>query len=387
MDKMQSGSLTCLRHDKLNELLCTECKTYLCPECITDHVTDGHVAKYIHVLQYSPVNTLPKIDQLLAAAKGREEAVNAEAKELNTALQVFAPKFVEAVAQHAKAIEQLQTLTTQLQVYAGMKKQESYIEGVRTGLTNDKKALGEAIKAKDSQAALRIAQKVEAEELLAKQQETAQTVISRLDHVLDSISDIKGYQTLLNAANTVVAKCQFLRLVQYTQEWKCDRQYFSTKMFLSEDGLTFGNTASSGYPAIIGDVPFEHGLFAYEVIPSHLECAGKEGFGIIEREKYMAAVAADRTTPTVHDSMIGFLYKTDAKNMTAVRVGEMQLEAKYYVWVNLNELTLIIKGPGVHLTAELKAGVVYYPCFSCGCSSNRLKIRPLASYDEVDPLA
>ena len=91
----------------------------------------------------------------------------------------------------------------------------------------------------------------------------------------------------------------------------------------------------------------------------------------------MNAYESDKATPTVYNSMIGLMYRQEAKNMDVKEIRDMEMGSKYYVRVNIPELYVTIEGPGTKLKAELKSGIVYYPCFSCGCSNNKLKIRPL----------
>ena len=159
-------------------------------------------------------------------------------------------------------------------------------------------------------------------------------------------------------------------------------QTCALQMSLSEDGLTYGNTATNGYPAIIGTLPFDSSLYAFEVIPTSLDCKGKEGFGIISKDDYLNAYESDKATPTVYNSMIGLMYRQEAKNMDVKEIRDMEMGSKYYVRVNIPELYVTIEGPGTKLKAELKSGIVYYPCFSCGCSNNKLKIRPLEYFEE-----
>ena len=371
-----------MRHDRENEILCETCHTYICPECVTDHASDGHAPKFIHVLKYAPTNVLPKIDGLIESAKLREKTINEEATQLVDALQEFLPKLSELVKIHAQSAAVLKSLASQLKTYGQQKPEGVFHEKVISGLESEKKRLEQMVKAKNVKEALKLTQRIESEALITKSQETPKTIMERIYKAIEPLQDAKFYQPLINSLELAVAKCHFFRLVHYVRDWKCDRQYFSSKMFLSEDCLTYGNTASSGYPAIIGDIPFDCALYAYEAIPVHLECTSKEGFGIIERDKYLSIFNADKATPTAHEHMIGFMYKNVAKGMTVEKMVDMKMDEKYYVRVNMIELYMTITGPGLSLRAELKPGVVYAPCFSCGCSSNRIKIRPLESFDE-----
>lgn len=370
-------------HDRENEILCETCHIFICPECVSEHASDGHVPKYVHVLKYAPAKILPKIDTLIETAKTKEKAINDEAIELVDGLQTFLPKLKDMVKLHTQSAAVLKSLSSQLNVYGQQRPETIYHEKVLSGLLSEKKRLEQVIKEKNVRETLKLAQRIEAESSVAGSQETPKMILERISKAVVPLQDIRMYQPLISSLEQAIAKCHFLNLVHYIKDWKCDRQYFSTKMFLSEDGLTFGNTASSGYPGIIGNVPFDAGLYAYEVTPSHLECGGKEGFGIIERDKYLSVWNSDKTTPTIYDHMIGYLYKNTVKGMATEKVADMRMDAKYYVRVNMIELNMTITGPDVSLRTELKPGVVYVPCFSCGCSSNRMKIRPLDSFDEA----
>ncbi len=379
---MEPSTLMCMKHDRENEILCETCHTFICPECVTEHGTDGHPAKYVHIMKYAPTAILPKIDSLVDAAKAKEKTINDEAIQLVDSLQTFIPKLVELVKVHTQSAAVLKSLASQLKTYGQQKPEAVFHDKVVAGLNSEKKRLQQVLKEKNVREVLKLAQRIESEAAITEKQETPHAIMEKIYKAIEPLQDVKIYQPLISSLEMAIAKCHFLRLVHYIKDWKCDRQYFSSKMYLSEDGLTFGNTASSGYPGIIGDTPFDTGLYAYEVIPTHLECSGKEGFGIIERDKYVSVFNSDRNTPTVYDHMIGYLYKNVAKNMTVERMADMRMDDKYYVRVNMVELVMTITGPGVSLRADLKPGVVYVPCFSCGCSSNRLKIRPLDSFDE-----
>lgn len=57
--------------------------------------------------------------------------------------------------------------------------------------------------------------------------------------------------------------------------------------------------------------------------PTGLNCTGKEGFGIIELEAYNNIYKANKDRPEIYNTMIGFLYRNVAKNMTAVKLNNM----------------------------------------------------------------
>jgi len=379
---MDPTTLNCIKHERETEILCETCHQFICPECVTEHGSDGHIPKYVHIMKYAPAEILPKIDKLIDAAKAKEKSINDEAAELVDSLQVFVPKLSEIVKLHSQSANILKSLASQLKTYGNQKPDAVFHEKVMAGLNAEKKRLQQVIKEKNIREVLKLAQRIESEATVTEKQENPKDIMDRIYKNMAPLQDTKLYQPLINGLELAIAKCHFLRLAHYNKDWTVDRQFLSTKMFLSEDNLTFGNTASNGYPGIIGNIPFDTGLYAFEVIPSHLECAGKEGFGIIDRNKFMEIWNRDKATPVLHDEMIGFLYKNVAKKMTVERMSDMQMDQKYYVRVNMVELIMTITGPGLSLKAELKPGVVYAAAFSCGCSSNRIKIRPLDTFDE-----
>jgi hypothetical protein len=294
------------------------------------------------------------------------------------------PKLKEVTDMHTQTAGYLKSIVSELGSYSKQQVKGSHIDNLKNGLKADKERIEKAIKEKKTKELLKLSQKIDEEVRLASNGETISSLVTRLQKAMEKLEKVDNLKGTLMAAKQLSTKCRLLKMVGYNGDWKLDRKYVSTKMSLSEDGLTYGNTASNGYPAIIGDVPFDSGLYGYEVIPTSLDCTGKEGFGIIELDKYVAAHAADNATPTAYDGMIGFLYRNEAKNMTVERSSDMQMGSKYYVRVSMIDLTCTITGPSLSLRAELKPGVVYVPCFSLGCSSNKLQIRPLTDFDEPD---
>ncbi len=378
--------MNCLTHNRLNEIYCTECSSYLCPECVSVHKSASHKPNYIHVMQYAPTKVVPQIDAMLGSVKDQEKVIESEAAEINGAMERLLPRLKQAVETYNQRVVQLKSLTSQLTTYSRQKYKGSLTEQARASLTSDKQRIETLVKEKKIAPLLRLTQKIDEEAQLAEKQEKVGALVEQLKKSTEQAQDLGVYKAVIAAAGQLSAKCGRLRFSHYTGDWKCDKQYVSSKMSLSEDGLTFGNTSSSGYPAIIGNIDFDSGLYAFEVIPTSLECSGKEGFGIIEKALYLRAYQADNTTPTVYDTMMGFLFKNEAKNMKAESTSDMQMGQKYYVKVNIPELYVTIKGPGLSLRGDLKEGVVYVPCFSCGCTSNKLQIRPLTSFEE-DELA
>eukprot|EP00826_Nyctotherus_ovalis_P006155 TRINITY_DN11427_c0_g1_i3.p1 TRINITY_DN11427_c0_g1~~TRINITY_DN11427_c0_g1_i3.p1 ORF type:complete len:435 (-),score=114.17 TRINITY_DN11427_c0_g1_i3:34-1338(-) len=382
---MEAQLVKCLSHNALNEIFCDSCNKFVCPQCLSSHSAHNQEGSFTHVFKYSQDKIMPVFDSLMETVDEREKNVERESLEVIMTLQEVIPRLVEAVMQQKKKLMELKVVTERLKEYCNTTEGEQITgDSVISGVVADKERLERAIKEKNIQETLKFSVKAKMEEPLTKLKTPIKTIMQNLENAMEKLNHQREFEKIFAAMSGMLAKCNSLQLLPYINNWRCDKAYLSGKMYLSEDGLTFGNTATNGYPAIIGNLPFDSGLYAFEVVPHGLECSKKEGFGIVEIEKYLAAVRRDPVTPAVSDEMIGFLFSKEYKGMKAIRAGEMQMDAKYYVKVNIPELTMTIFGPNLLLRAELKPNVVYYPCFSCGCSSNRITIRPLETYDEVE---
>ena len=346
------------------------------------HGSDGHKPDYIHIYKYSPEVALPLLDHLLKDISGKDSEMNLDASEFVDTLGTIVPTIKEAVFAHAESVLVLKSLVTQLEMYVAPLKQQPFVDRIRKGLTADKKRLEEALKNKETQTVVSLTKKIEAEVQITGGAEKDKELIGKVKGTIASLSDVKVYKQLIDAIQMLAFKCQHLRLNQCITDWKCDRKYLTTKMTLTEDGLTYGNQAGNGYPGIIGDTPFDCGILAFEVTPSGLCCGGKEGFGIIELSKYKTKFASDSTTPTIYDDMIGLFHNGTAKNMTVVAGSECRNDTKYLVKADLSTLKMTIKGPGCSLKTDLKADTSYVPCFSCGCRNNKLAIKPVEAYGD-----
>ena len=379
------ASYICVKHNGPNDIYCTVCSTFICAECISDHgVADSHKPKYMYILQYAANSTLPKLDAL--KKKSHEQARNADSEfeELQNGLKELLPVLKEAADTHVQTAAHLKGLGAKLANCAKQKIKGNCADNMNAKLKADKEALQKAIAEKNQKNVLQLAQRLDEEIQLVSKQITATNLMELLKAQLLELNQVDTLKGVVNAAKAISTKYSLWKVTSYIKEWKCDRKYLSSKMSLSEDGLVFGNTASSGYPAIIGDVPFDYATYAFEVIPENLDCS-KEGFGIVEASKYFAAYKTDAVTPTVFSDMLGLFYNGDAKNMTIERIRSLESGAKYFIRVNMNDLTMTLTGPGVSLKANLQSNTIYYPCFSCGCTKNKIRIRPLNSFDEPDP--
>lgn len=382
MDGIKPIVFRCLAHRRSNEIYCTACSTYLCPECVSLHSTPMHKPRYVHALQYAKSHTLSKLDLLAnsTGALGAEKEV--EVSGFFSELRGILPAASSSMRLLQQKISQLKVLIKSLKSYVSQSEGEVTQENIVNELNIEKKRLEELIKKKNPVELIRLIQKTEEEVKLSTEQEKAKDLVSKLRLAMVPMEDQNMYDDLTSAASILNTKCNVHRFEEPVKEWRCDRKYLSSKMQLSDDGLTFGNTASNGYPAIIGDLPFDSGLYAYEVVPLGLDCAGKEGFGVIEKSCYLRAVSSDKVTPVAYNEMIGYFYKGEVRRMTVKKKSDMQMGQKYVVRVNIPEQWMTIKGPELQLKAQLEANTVYYPCFSCGCSGNKFHIKPLPYAEE-----
>eukprot|EP00831_Metopus_contortus_P054904 TRINITY_DN46311_c0_g1_i1.p1 TRINITY_DN46311_c0_g1~~TRINITY_DN46311_c0_g1_i1.p1 ORF type:complete len:164 (-),score=35.31 TRINITY_DN46311_c0_g1_i1:93-584(-) len=130
--------MVCAKHNKFNELLCLNCKTYLCPECITLHRSSDHVPKYIHINQYVPKEIFPKIDKLITETKEKEEGIEEETKQMNSQLQAVAPHLHEVANIKLQQANVLHKLAKQLLAFSKSKPKGSYSENAKVELEKEK---------------------------------------------------------------------------------------------------------------------------------------------------------------------------------------------------------------------------------------------------------
>jgi hypothetical protein len=371
----------CLQHDRTNELYCKTCKTYICPECISKHASTCKGFEIVHVYDYVPQSTLPLIDHLLKDLSGKDAEMNLDATEFTTNLVNIIPSIKSKVNVYADMMKRLESIIRDIETHVNTKQNKHFSEQIKKGLITDKKKLEEALKTKNIMNVVSLTKKIEAEKELEIDQKKEIEFMEKIMKDISLLTDSKTYKEVIDSMQLVLFKCQHLRLNQCISGWKCDKKYMSTKMTLSEDCLTFGNNAGNGYPAIIGDTPFDSGILAFTVTPSGLCCNGKEGFGIIPLDKYKARYAADATTPIVYDDIIGLLYGNIAKNMKVINGSQLTNNKEYTVVANIHKLVLSIKGSGCDLKADLSPGVAYVPCFSCGCRNNKIVIKPIELHE------
>jgi len=375
----------CKTHDKGFEIYCDACKNYICVECISNHEEVCANPKFVHVFKHATEVGLPKIDKMLEEMTSTDSEIASEANSLMGALSEIAPQLKQVITEHHQSSQILKSLVSQLESKIIPSKQQPISEQIRMGLTSDKKRLENALKDDEMQTVITLTKKIIGESEVSRKTDFEKPAIQKIKAKIATMDYINSYKELTDCLTQLSSKCQRLRLGGCITSWKCDTRYLSRKMSLTPDGLTIGNTSGDGYPAIIGDTPIDTGICIYEVVPTGLNCTGTEGFGIIELEKYKTIQAANADTPTVGNDIIGYMYSNEAKNMTAVRSKSMEMGSKYIVRVDMNNLTMTIKGNDLLLTASLKPATVYVPCFSTGCTGNKFAIKPLDFDADIDP--
>lgn len=378
MDKIAK----CSKHGRVTEIYCKTCKAYICLECLSFHQDDCPKAQFVHIFKRAEDFAVPALQERIDKLGGTDQEYFKECERLMSHLGEIVPELKRMSLEHLQATQVLKNLVVQLEAQAMPRSHQPISEQMRRGLTADKHRLERALEDDNLETLITLTKKILGESEVSAKKDLEQEVLDKIKSLLGVSPYMMTYKGLIDALTVINAKYQRLQYSGYITDWKCDRKYFSTKMTLSEDGLVFGNSAGNGYPAIVGDTPIEGGVCLFTVIPEGLNCTGKEGFGIIDIEKYKTCFTADPTTPTVHDYMIGYFYSDNVKSMTTVRSNTMQMGQKYYVKVDTSNLKMEIKGPGLYLTAELKPEVVYVPCFSCGCTGNKLTIKPLSVESE-----
>ena len=219
---------------------------------------------------------------------------------------------------------------------------------------------------------------------ITKNAERISGLITNLEKALATLAEMSKEKEALQCANLLLSWCRLNVPSCYITDWKLDKSFSSEKMIISEDCLTFRVNESSGYAGIIGTVSTDDGSFAYEVIPTDLQCTGNEGFGIIEKSQYVAAKGRDARTPTVYDSMIGFFYSNSVKGLKTIRSSSLVSGSTYIVNCNTKAECVTITGPDLFLIAKLKRDTIYCPCLSVGCTSNTLKIKPIEVVEPID---
>eukprot|EP00831_Metopus_contortus_P048937 TRINITY_DN4013_c0_g1_i2.p2 TRINITY_DN4013_c0_g1~~TRINITY_DN4013_c0_g1_i2.p2 ORF type:complete len:204 (-),score=26.65 TRINITY_DN4013_c0_g1_i2:583-1194(-) len=171
--------MNCFEHNRQNELVCEICQQYLCPECVTDHMTLEHPLKFTHVIQYAPKVTFLKLEKLIEDTKVSEKTINAEAPELVAGLQSVLPQLKELVKTQTNEAKTLKQLVSQMKRYSTQRVDEIPHKKVLEGLDSEKKRLEKVIKKKYLKEAIKMTQKIETEAELVKAQETPENLLNK----------------------------------------------------------------------------------------------------------------------------------------------------------------------------------------------------------------
>ena len=372
---MAAKSVTCPEHERLMELICKTCGAYLCPECVTTHNSSGHEPLYVHALAHS-AKQISSLDSVMVAIAENSGQIEAEAQEIIPQLQALNPIFDSVVGSYAKNVDRIKGLQSKLKVLSTTN--ANYPQRIQENLLQLKAQLVKGLATKNYGEVAKICGIVE------KEREILETEPKPLAFggALESLSkDLILHNDLISAARKLTSKLGLLGIYAYYGEWQLAKKYCSSTAILSEDGLTFESKDSSGQVAIIGDTPISEGLMAFEVTPIKFSRVGREGFGIIDRELFMATGSGLKVP--LHEAMLGFLYKPDETGAQGVRKTGMHLNEKYQVHVNMMDYSLRIQGKDLDIKIDLHVGTEYVPFILCAASGSKISVQPLESYGEV----
>ena len=376
----------CYEHSRPLELYCDVCKTYICPVCLSDHYSACPTPKFKHVFRHASDVSLPKLDKLIKDSDTIGPEHNDESVLLLTSLYNVISPLKHLTEEHNEFMDKLKKSTKEIESL------HKYLEGRRATnssreqeLLSCQRNLTAALTSKNLIGAVKFTLQAFVMNPEKKKMEEEKAAVEKVRETVRIEGEVKKLRELAESVKAVLLKCQSLRLNFSVFNWRCDPNYLSPKIGLSEDGLEIKCVKGTGYAAIIGDTPIDYGIMVFEVTASGLCCSGKEGFGIIEYSKYKELFAANPETPTAYDSMTGLMHGDIVKNMLVLTGNELLLDVPFTVSINMCDHVLNIKGPGTLLTTELKTGVQYVPCFSLGCEKNKFVVHPLeAMIDEAD---
>ena len=184
---MEPITVTCLKHNKLNEIFCVECKTYICPECLSIHKSTVHKPKYLHIMQYSPAYVIPKIDTLIGSASNKEKDAEAETATVVSTLKELMPKLKEISDVYSLSLKQIKDIERQFDTFGKQRYKVSHADNYRNGLKKDQKRLEELIKKRKPEELLRLTQKIDEESALAQRQDTVELLVGQLKAAIQKI--------------------------------------------------------------------------------------------------------------------------------------------------------------------------------------------------------
>eukprot|EP01022_Parablepharisma_sp_SALTPOND_P026608 TRINITY_DN64480_c0_g1_i1.p1 TRINITY_DN64480_c0_g1~~TRINITY_DN64480_c0_g1_i1.p1 ORF type:complete len:473 (+),score=18.53 TRINITY_DN64480_c0_g1_i1:130-1419(+) len=382
---MESGIYTCPAHGKLNELVCETCGRYLCPECITNHTLECPNASYNHVFGYASTKTLTTLKYMEDHVKKNSEETKQEYKVIMASVEGLSAKLSKVACVYSVNLKRIESLLKKLGVTGLFRNEsENCAKNVIKTLEAQKSQLIQALKENKRREVLKITQSVEAFQAAESIGMPFLKDLKQGAYLLEETTKLSA--SAIDNTKSLIAKLHRVGTTQYCKDWKCDRNYYNDRMHLSKTCLKFGCESRSGPVAIIGDKAISEGLMAFEVTPIRLEGKGKDGFGVIELDKFLAYWLKDKPPVLIEDHIIGLLYPNVPKNMTGIVGKNIVLNSKYYVQVNMSTGTVRITGNEVSLYGNLKFGVEYVPCFVCGQYKSKMSIKPLSSFDYVDEI-
>ncbi len=117
---MKIDTTVCKAHDNLNEVVCATCKTFMCPECVTDHYGYCSTPSFHHINSYSIIKLVPKLDASAASLSAPAGAAitptltKEELVALSTELSGLSKTFVQVAERYAERITKIYTLLNQI---------------------------------------------------------------------------------------------------------------------------------------------------------------------------------------------------------------------------------------------------------------------------------
>jgi len=374
----------CVQHNRPLELFCLTCKKLICPECLSTHDNTCPECDYEHILQYSQRITLPKLDAMISENEMQGPENDIESQELLTSLYNIITPLQRTVEEHTTYMNQLKSVDKEINLILKGAKVKLELEGKQKEYEKYEKRMHQALKDHNIKEVVTLCKLITTEGEKRRGYKEEIKIMNDIKPNLNTEKDIEAIRKVADEVQLILFRCQRLRLNFSVLNWKIDKNFLSPKISLSENCLEISCSQGTNYASIIGDIPIDYGQMSFEVTSSNLCCNGKEGFGLIEYEKYKEIYAANPLCPSAYDDMIGLFQGDIVKGMLILTGNELLLDVPFTVNIDMCNLVMNIKGPGTLLTTELKSGVQYVPCFSIGCTKNKFIIRPLeAIIDET----
>jgi len=375
----------CIFHNKDIEVACITCDSYMCPYCVSDHGKQCSNPNFTHILGYASMKTMNILDNLLKKNSTQTEKEKTESVNIQNLLLKLSTHMEKTAAQYSLIIKQIEKLSKRLTETQIIKSgPENSAESNVRGLEMNKKQLQNALKKNDIKSTCKIVQIIDSYEkatservdndLIINTLHDGEKILSKALHAADiSICDAKGLS----------AKYRHLSNVkELNSKWKLDNKYKPKDSYISDNLLRCGNSAQTKYSVFIGDLPISEGYMAYEINPNKLTTEKKEGFGIVEFDKFIEYHTGKITIDNLLKHFIGCFYKNAPMNMSAAKGAGLQTNCKYYVKIDCVTGSLRISGKGISYSADIMMGTTYVPCFIAYSQKSKMTIRPLSNYCE-----